>query len=121
VTQQPVAFPFAHPTFTERFERTLREEDGPSMDKFLVDLGSLKSSWNKRLSRVFARDFVNCKLYGYTLEDRDTVEQAFLVHLKTVRLRALESQEEDPTQDKLDEEKARARSMRQRNVSGENT
>ena len=119
VTQQPAPFPFANPTNAECFARTGRKEDGPSIDNFLVDLGSLKSPWNKRLSRVFACNFIECGLYGFVLDDLDTVAKAFLTHLKTIRLRAIESQEEDPGQDKLDEEKARARSMRQRNVSGE--
>lgn len=94
--------------------------DGPSVDRFEIDLVSTKSKWNKRLAEVFAKHFISSGLYGYNQNFSSKIVKAFLVHLKTTRLRILESQGEDII-DKLDKAKVLVRDMRQHNVCPSST
>jgi hypothetical protein len=57
---------------------------GPKKDNFLLDLdGSIKSPWNKEAARVFAKHFIRSKLYPPW--PKETIRDAFYVHLITVR------------------------------------
>jgi len=114
-TGEPYEIVFLDPKESERFEKDKRGVDGPSIDRFEIDLVSTKSKWNKRLARVFAEDFLSSGLYGYNQDHSGKIVKAFLVHLKTIRLRIIESQGEDII-DKLDKAKSLARDMRRRSV-----
>ncbi|KAJ3503848.1 hypothetical protein NLJ89_g8249 [Agrocybe chaxingu] len=90
---------------------------GPSLERFVFDIKSPRSQWNKRLASVFAEDFIACGEYNCGPEDYDDIVKTFLTHLIAVRLRLLEPEDDDElAQEKRDEEKRRARNGRRRNL-----
>jgi len=106
---------FVEKADAERFSRTGNPEHGPSIGRFEIDLAMPHSDWNKRLSTVFAEDFIKSELYGFGPEDEEDVKEAFLVHVRTVR-RHITSRQGKSVIDQLDQTKASARNMRRRNV-----
>lgn len=105
---------YASLTDVQRFSRTKQTKDGPSPTDFKIDLSSSTSDWNKRAATIFADSFIASKRFNCT--DHNAIRKQFLTHLKTVRLRAMEVNEEDYNQNKRDLQVHKARLMRRRNV-----
>jgi len=115
VSGQPVEIVFLDPEESKRFELGIQKE-GPTADRFLLDLVSTKSKWNKALAVVFAHHLISSELYGYGQQHFKEIGKGFLVHLKTIRLRLIEKEDEDDVT-KLDKASDLARDMRRRSVS----
>lgn len=75
-------------TPTERqlrsFARTKKAEDGPKIDRFLLDLAgnSVRTYWNQRAADVFAEFFV--KELSMVCTDPKVVREVFRAHLVTL-------------------------------------
>lgn len=62
-----------------------RKSKGPSVKDFKLDLQgtSIKSPWNKKAARVFAKDFLAGQSYGK--HPKNDIRDTFFVHLVTLR------------------------------------
>ncbi|KII90906.1 hypothetical protein PLICRDRAFT_28798 [Plicaturopsis crispa FD-325 SS-3] len=62
------------------------KSSGPTAADFRIDLkGSRTSSWNRRAAMVFRKEFVKA---GYAYPSCEAVEEAFLTHLKALKLQS---------------------------------
>lgn len=89
------------------------KSSGPTATDFRINLaGSRTSSWNRRAARVFRKDFIKT---GYAYPDCDAVEEAFLTHIKALKLQLVKIAQKRDGKVSVDEaDKAKGRAMRQR-------
>ena len=101
----------------ERYARTKKKEDGPTADEFEVDFSdTLGSHWNMRAKAVFAESFI---LGGYSCKNKREVQRVFKVHMGTLRQqfkRLMRDPDYEPSAIELDQERARNRTARRREV-----
>ncbi|KAF9521796.1 hypothetical protein CPB83DRAFT_900278 [Crepidotus variabilis] len=113
-TGQPHEIELLDPQESQRFEADKKSGNGPSLDRFIIDMVSTKSKWNKRLAAVFSEDFIACGFYPCHPKQTTQIAKMFLVHIKTIRREIMEARDNEI--DQLDKAKAAAREMRRRNL-----
>lgn len=108
---------YADTADVERFARTKRAIHGPSTLNFKIDLSAPRSSWNKRAATIFSQSFIESNRYNST--DVEEIKATFLTHVKHLRNKALEGQNDDEeySQEKRDTALQKARMARRLNVS----
>jgi hypothetical protein len=89
---------------------------GPSLAHFRPDISSQKSKWNRALTFVFAKDFVQSG--KYSPQPTNAVERAFSVHLNQLIKTYKSQKRKDPAeiQAAQDRNRAAARESRRRKV-----
>lgn len=101
----------------DNYARTKRSEDGPTSDAFALDFTGMSGSrWNMRAKAVFAESFV---LAGYSCKNRLEVQRVFKVHMGALRRQfktSMRDPDYQPTPEELDQERARNRAARRREV-----
>lgn len=101
----------------DHYARTKRREDGPTSDVFALDfMDNLGSHWNMRAKAVFAESFIQS---GYSCKDKREVQRVFTVHVGTLRRQfkvLMRDPDYEPTPEELEQEKARNRAARRREV-----
>lgn len=110
---RPVAFATDHEV--KQFARTKKQEHGPSLDNFRLDLGAVASPWNKRAATVFTEGFL--AVGEYPCQDYQRITKTFIRHLATIRAHYKKARnDEASTIMQRDALIQRARIMRRRNV-----
>lgn len=105
----------------DHYARTKRSEDGPTLDAFALDFTDASGSpWNMRAKKVFAESFVQA---GYSCTNKQEVQRVFKIHMVALRRQLkmlMRDPDYEPTPEELDQEKARNRAARRREVRNSN-
>ncbi|KAG2132333.1 hypothetical protein DEU56DRAFT_739579 [Suillus clintonianus] len=107
------------PDGTEIARFVMAKQGGPTAENFRLEFGKTHlSPWNKKAAKVFARSFIESGLY--TSDDKNAVETAFRIHIKTLCLhyqaQVRTANAMPPTQRTIDNRQAAARRARRKTL-----